>query len=387
MLSPDEISDSKVKEWYAKKLGSPKALIIEHFDGTWSRVFSRNLIQENIPVVIISLFRDIDIPDRTCIKVKLNITTNEIDYKALEKLLIDHNIGFVFQHASFERPYTKISDYIESRNSLIEQYKLPVRPIDIFHFEGGFLRPSLYQLDCVGWNLWNSMTDESFPNISQDQETELDKWLVRFREEKTRGTIFSKQDLCEKFNIPPNKSIVLCGMQVPGDSVLLHFSPWCNTPSEFIENCIKIFPSDRFHLIFRRHPKDTEQSMLVDLLQMSLPDHCTFLPPLDGEAYDSGSFLPACDVVCVVNSTLGCEALAFDKPVVNLGFAAYRSATIPCYNDDSKTIEKMLQQIDRFSEYRVRVRNLLYHIITNSPGLRGLSFKDLVNKKSRYHKI
>lgn len=305
----------------------------------------------------------------------------DINYLEFNHLLEFHEIDIVFQYAQFNRPALKLSEFINSRNFLISQGMFNGRLIDQFFYEQGYLRPCLEQLDPEGWNVWSSISGKEFPVLTESQDAELSKWIADWRITKlaeSHGRI-SRIEIIKRYGIDPHTKLALCVQQRPNDSVLLQFSHWCHSKSEFVETCLELFSNLDYHLIFRPHPRDNTRSLSYDLLMRNAPSNTTFLKQDDISIID---YIEACDSVCVVNSTVGCEALALDKPVITFGYSAYRHNTIAIgsVNYDFN----LLKRITEFDLNRPKRRAFLYNFIKTSYGKMGLQLRDSVNIQSRY---
>ena len=106
-------------------------------------------------------------------------------------------------------------------------------------------------------------------------------------------------------------------LQVRRDSQMLCHSPWLHTPEEVVRTVAEILGSisPGTALVVKPHPADWEPIDL-SMLQKEFPQ----ITICQGGTLD---VLRRCRAVVTVNSTVGFEAIIFQKPVLLLGVAAY----------------------------------------------------------------
>lgn len=377
-----KLTDEYIQSCSQKKKAH-RALVFDYQPGWATRWCNR--IADSFEQIFVIKMHDKTEEYHTSVKVlpvKLRSGKFTLDYGALHDLIEEHQVDIIFQHAQFNEHSNMIVEFIRTRNFFIAKNLIQERPVDHYFYEGGFLRPGLEQLDIQGWNFKHSISHQNFPTLTQDEEEQLDEWIVKWRQAKlaqSKNNI-TRSEICSKFNINPTQKLALCAIQLPGDSVLLNFSPWCNTKSEFVEVCLRLFSNSDYHLIFRPHPKDKQVSICYDLLRASSPPNATFL---ENEDISVISYIEACDLTCVVNSTVGCEALALGKPVVCLGYAAYEHVAIGCHSYNPPW--NLFTVIAQFQSRQPKVRAFLYNLIKTSFGKQGLSLKDTINILGKYY--
>lgn len=374
------------------------ALVIGIGNNRWINAFTKEITNIGIKVIAF-IWKNLE-PIDNVVSIYVEIENKwEPGYKHFETVLIEHNIDIIFLHASFTIHVTKLCEFVLHRNYFIEQGVIKGKMIDLFFYESGFLRPWLRQLDNCGWNFLHSSSEKNIIPLNKRQNQYLDSWLFDFTNYRCHHSLnksnnwvecqpVTRQGIIKMFNLPPNKKIIFCPLQKPGDSVLQFATRWCSTIPEFIEMCLKIFKTDQYVLIFKQHPLDNSDSILYSLIQQC-GTSAVFIHRNEMKL-STGSLIAAADAVCTVNSSVGCEAMAFDKPVICFGYAVYSKQVFQCYHFDENTLKNITAYIDNFyATSRDKQRAFLYDIIDSSFSSgnyegRSNTLKELINKKSRF---
>jgi hypothetical protein len=124
------------------------------------------------------------------------------------------------------------------------------------------------------------------------------------------------------------KRIAFMPLQLFDDANLLHFSPY-KTLSDVVLDTVPKLAAAGFTTIITPHPasKHRPQGALTTTLAKAVlnewADRVIWLE-LGAERPDNAQLISMSDVVVTVNSSVGFEALYFDKPVVVLGEAVYK---------------------------------------------------------------
>jgi capsular polysaccharide export protein len=182
--------------------------------------------------------------------------------------------------------------------------------------------PERVSVDKKGINFGNSLPrDKRFFEEWARQNSHLTgSWKV------VRDQIRQRQALRQNMNTPSNKpeqdlsqaKYIFCPLQVPGDSQLTVYGGWCRTVEKTIRllhDCSHLLPEGvQFRL--KEHPsaKVKFTSLITDLQSDRFV--------LDN-ATDTVELIKHSKGVVTVNSSVGLEALFFDKPVATLGKAFY----------------------------------------------------------------
>ena len=115
-----------------------------------------------------------------------------------------------------------------------------------------------------------------------------------------------------------NETYIFCPLQVPGDSQLTVYGGWCDTVEktiEFLKNSSAMLPKG-VHFRLKEHPRaDIRFTTLIKEME-------TEKFKLDN-ASDTFELVKNSAGVLTVNSSVGLEALFFDRPVATLGHAFF----------------------------------------------------------------
>jgi len=181
--------------------------------------------------------------------------------------------------------------------------------IPIYFMElGWFPQRGTFYFDRKGVNYGSSMVDWKHKGITSEQ---LD-WL--------RPKIQGYHKKIDKTSIVAPKDFVFVPFQVENDSQIINYSPRFKKMQQLVDYVCRFVPGK---IIFKTHPKG-------DVSDIKVPDRCELC-----KVGAIGDFLPHCKYVVTINSTVGVEALTFNKPVINLGGAFYeaRGLTYRVTND------------------------------------------------------
>lgn len=169
--------------------------------------------------------------------------------------------------------------------------------IPVYFCELGWLPQSgTIYFDRKGINYNSSLTDWQYSPLSEDQCFDVRSKIAYFH-----------QCVAKTTGIDTGKDYVFVPLQVESDSQIKVFSRF-DDMQQVVDYVCEHVP-DR--IIFKKHPK----GMCGEL---KVPARC--------ELVDSGTthdYLPRCKYVVTVNSTVGIEALSYNKPVIVLGQALY----------------------------------------------------------------
>lgn len=358
------------------------ALIVEWFPGIWTKKWTAEISHLFHRIYILPIHEtETEAPPGTIlINDRPIFRWFEVDCKAFDEILTKYQIDVVFQPGYEHRRAIRTFEFIRSRNLLIDQGRLSALPVDQFVYYDGFLPPSLYHLDAEGWGYWSSFSIKDFPKLTPSQKEELQIWLQKWRQSKRAeaSRTISREQLIEQYNIDASKTLVLCPLQ----GRVGFFTGWCSSQGEYIDVCLKLFDEAKYHVLFKHHPVAIRKPgyFMEGMDFRSFPEHMTFLEKTNDISVIS--YIEACDLVCVVNSTVGCEALALGKPVITLGLAAYGHCTteIPDWESKNKLRHACKGENSRADSF-------LYHLMKTCPGRDGLPVKYAINLQAKYVRV
>lgn len=208
------------------------------------------------------------------------------------------------------------------QNSLA--YIADQKKIPCFFMERGLLVDSLV-IDPLGVNFGSSLAGKNWEDIEKPEATDAEfNHLSHYRERMlnsrrtvvTHGVHCDPQQARDSLEIPFGATIVMLPLQIETDSNILFYSPLYKSMAAVIQelqDALKFF--DNAYLVIKPHPED--QHRLAELEALCGPK-CRVSTNLS-----LPSLLNMVDIVAVINSTVGFEALIYGKPVVVLGQAIY----------------------------------------------------------------
>lgn len=198
------------------------------------------------------------------------------------------------------------------------------KKIPCFFMERGLLVDSLV-IDPLGVNFGSALAGKNWERIKGPEPTNAEaKHLHHYRERVlnskrtvvTHGVDCDPQRARDSLKIPSAATVVMLPLQIETDSNILFYSPLYKSMLVLIQElqeALKFF--DNTYLVIKPHPED--QRRLAELDARCGPN-CRVSTNLS-----LPSLLSMVDIVAVINSTVGFEALIYGKPVVVLGQAIY----------------------------------------------------------------
>lgn len=213
-------------------------------------------------------------------------------------------------------------------------------------------------VDPCGVNNANSLPREIGPYVAWDQTFGIsDGWR------EVRNTIQARKPAVSRADAPPVRPItepfVFLPLQVPGDSQLRLFGGAFRTVEATIEAAITAAQAlpDGWHLRLKEHPSSPIR--FGDLIARLAHPKIV----LDNGT-DTFTQVAAARAIITVNSSVGLEAMFFDKPVVALGecFWAINGVAISC-----PTVEgliRLLKNPEDLLSFDVKERNAFLSFLT-----------------------
>jgi len=167
----------------------------------------------------------------------------------------------------------------------------------IYFMELGWLpQTNTFYFDPKGVNYASTLTDWEYEGLSKEDCEFTNAKLAYYHEHIARFTGIKEEDF------------VFVPFQVENDSQIKKYSPRIKKMQELIDYVIEYVPGK---IIFKKHPKD-------DPGELKYPPRC--------KIYNCGTthdFITQCKYVITINSTVGVEALSYNKPVITLGKSFY----------------------------------------------------------------
>jgi hypothetical protein len=147
----------------------------------------------------------------------------------------------------------------------------------------------------------------------------------------------SSVQIKEYLNIPPENSIILLPLQIEADSNILYYSPHYASMLEIIKDIQKVLKNkENITLVVKPHPEDKNR---MEEIKSIIGEQSRVVTDIN--LY---SLLKISDIVVVVNSTVGLEALTQRKPVVVLGNAIYGSKGFTYDLKEKSSLKNLIYQ-------------------------------------------
>ena len=184
--------------------------------------------------------------------------------------------------------------------------------IPVYYMELGWLpQRGTFYFDRKGVNYESSLTDWKYKEITQQQKQEIAVKRAFYHQHHAQTTNIAIAD----------KDFVFVPFQVESDSQIINFSR-IKKMQQLVDYVCSFVQGK---IIFKAHPKD-------DPGEIKIPDRCKLYKT--GTTHD---FLPKCKYAITINSTVGVEALTYNKLVITLGGAFYeeRGLTHKATDDES----------------------------------------------------
>lgn len=167
----------------------------------------------------------------------------------------------------------------------------------IYFMELGWLpQMNTFYFDTKGVNYAGTLSEWEHKELSEEDKEFTNIKLAFYHSCVAKVTGIKEEDF------------VFVPFQVENDSQIKKFSPRIKKMQQLIDYVVEYVPGK---IIFKQHPKD-------DPGELKYPPRCKIYN--NGTTHD---FLTQCKYVITINSTVGVEALSYNKPVITLGHAFY----------------------------------------------------------------
>jgi hypothetical protein len=137
-----------------------------------------------------------------------------------------------------------------------------------------------------------------------------DASIVKTGQKKDRISVLTQ------LGLSPEKPVILLPLQIESDSNIQNNSPYFKSMEELIRMVTSVLVGTDAQLVVKPHPEDQSRRDRIEALCSDSDVRCCWDLSLQ-------SLLPVTDLVVVINSTVGLEALLQNKPVVALGRSIY----------------------------------------------------------------
>jgi hypothetical protein len=196
--------------------------------------------------------------------------------------------------------------------------------IPLYHLERGLL-PNYMVIDQWGINYGGSLGSNNWETLRKmdDQYDPIfvQKYIEKFRTEKVsivNHDSFQDKDILSRLvSLKKTKKIILIPTQIDSDTNIIYYSPLFRTNEDVIKAILEsVIKHDDIHIVVKTHPEGN--AVDADSLKKILGDKGTVVGNIHIHL-----LIETAHAVVVRNSTVGLEALLFQKPVICLGKSAY----------------------------------------------------------------
>lgn len=222
--------------------------------------------------------------------------------------------------------------------------------INQFYYENGLL-PGTSSLDPRGINFNASLSRDPSFYLSFDPHNSLkfsEPALIPRADHRKRCS-FDFEKVPERYIFAP--------FQVPHDTQLASFSPWVDSMDMFYDvvvEAVKSLNDPSLKVVFKEHP--------------SWHKHYSHLYSKDSVAIfangnNTSDLIKCAEAVITINSTVGLEALLFNKPVLTLGQACYNIDGLVKHANDAELLSKYVYEITQGWQPDLLIRNKFFSFL------------------------
>jgi hypothetical protein len=242
--------------------------------------------------------------------------------------------------------------------------------IPLYHLERGLL-PNYMVIDQLGINYGGSLGShnwETLPRMDDHYDSRFARtYAEKFRAEKVsivnRDSLLNKDILSRLVSLRGTKKVILIPTQIDSDTNIIYYSPLFRTNEDVIRAILEsIADRDDVHIVVKTHPEDN--TINTDSLQRIVGDKGTVIGNIHIH-----SLIEIAHTVVVRNSTVGLEALLFQKPVICLGESAYseKGFTYDVYTREvlATTLDHVLLSPEPYAGNDDKFYSFLYYLLKN----------------------
>lgn len=213
-------------------------------------------------------------------------------------------------------------------------------------FENGVL-PNTTTADFKGVNALNSMPRNTLFLKNFIPKKKLPTQLIARKEEATRIKNYIK--------LPQN--FIFVPFQVSYDTQIIYHSPWIKSMTEFFELINLISKELKIHFILKEHPSDKSANYKYLHKQVKTNEYIAF-----ANSISTQELIQKSDAIITINSSVGIEALLFEKKVIVLGEAFYGIDSITKVAKNRYELMDILKNLDNFTIDKKLVKKYLCYL-------------------------
>lgn len=197
-----------------------------------------------------------------------------------------------------------------------------IHSLPVIHTERGLL-PNTFVADAKGVNFKGDLAGSKLPLISSRAAAQLEKQIEKYRSSKqtivSQGTTGTKAEVLSALGLAADANYIFFPEQIEIDSNVIINSPQYKTMHAVLTDICAAAKQHGLTVIVRPHPENTSKQDRTSA-EMSEAYGC---PIVVCKGIHVHSLIENAKCVVTINSTVGLEALLFNKPVITLGNATY----------------------------------------------------------------
>lgn len=195
-----------------------------------------------------------------------------------------------------------------------------------------------------------------------DQQEKVDQYIRQLKKGDSalekQGDRFGAIQAKKLLGIDPRKKVIFVPLQRPTDTVIKYFSDPIGSIENFIELLVAVekkinAESNDWVFLLKKHPLETA--------------YFAFESENIGYVTDSTNFydlIEMSDVLLLINSGVGLNALAFEKKVICVGQSFYAHSGLAVHAKSAEEVVQCLYASDLNPDY-LKVSRFFHHLITN----------------------
>ena len=211
--------------------------------------------------------------------------------------------------------------------------------------------PGFKTLDPIGVNAESNIPQNpsTYGNVAPDAA------LLSDIRDRLTSRPSQRSDVGQAGALPDEVSnFLFVPLQVPDDSQMILFADWVGSMVGFVERIAVAAQSlpDGWHLRLKEHP--SSKIRLTDTIERAIADGARMVLDNDTDSFEQ---LRASKGVLTVNSSMGLQAMLFDKPVYTTGRTFYALPGLTSHAHGPKELADLLANADKTTfnqEFRAR---------------------------------
>ncbi|MBN2669265.1 MAG: hypothetical protein JXR60_08545 [Bacteroidales bacterium] len=190
----------------------------------------------------------------------------------------------------------------------------------------------------------------------KSDSTKTTKFIIQRFISRVKNRFLSKNHYCNT-SVLDEKPFFYMPMHYPKDSQLtLRGLPFLNQ-ADIIDIVSRFIPTE-YNLIIKEHPHARGFSKVKDIKRISQLDRTKIIHPF----VNSHEIMKKANAIIVINSSVGFEALLYNKAVITLGKSFFRGHGLTLDVNSLYDIEAAIEQAETFQPNRQKLEQFIYKI-------------------------